>query len=70
MLLPFKDVEASVSLVLWHLYVFKELQCPSFRELFSEQKMMRNKTREKSTLMGLRGYGNKFVLYFVEADNH
>lgn len=40
LLLPFKDVEASVSLVLWHLYVFKDLQCPSFRELFSQQKMM------------------------------
>ena len=40
MLLPFKDAEASVSLVLWHLYVFKDLQSPLFIELFSMQKMM------------------------------
>lgn len=37
LLLPFKDVEASVSLVLWHLYVFKDLQCPSFRVIQSAE---------------------------------
>ena len=40
LVLPFKGAEASVSLVLWHLCVFKDLQCPLFREPFSVQKMM------------------------------
>lgn len=31
LVLPFKGAEASVSLVLWHLCVFKDLQCPLFR---------------------------------------
>lgn len=35
LLLPLKDAEAYVSLVLWHLYVFKDMQSPSFRESFS-----------------------------------
>lgn len=35
LLLPFKDAEACVSLVLWHLYVFKDMQSPSFGELVS-----------------------------------
>lgn len=40
LLFPFKDVEAYVLLVLWHLYVFKDMQSPSIRELFSAQEMI------------------------------
>lgn len=40
LLFPFKDAEAHVSLVLWHLYVFKDMQSPSFRELFSAQQVV------------------------------
>lgn len=79
-LLPFKDAEAYVSLVLWHLYVFKDMQSPSLRELFRALQMI-SKSLNMGTCRCAAGPGRRHffsvlsvttnhVLLLIEALGH